>query len=146
MSDFTFHRNVYWSCMWLFWVIHITSASQKTCLIRWLSDWSGVSSEKLIGPAKGTHANHYSWRVLHWPFMVEWGHVEGWVWGWFMCTHFSWTMIYKGNIACRCAYARFYKSGVFCLVFWCTPFLAFVSTYTFSLDPTHCYINETPAL
>ena len=52
-----------------------------------------------------------------------------------------WTVIYKVNIAFRRAY------GFINLNFLLgKPFPAFVPTYTFSMNPTHCFINETQGL
>lgn len=30
-----------------------------------------------------------SWWALHWLFMVEWGHVQGCIWGWSTCAYFQ---------------------------------------------------------
>ena len=49
----------------------------------------------------------------------------------------AWGLIY--NHCVEGVLSRFYKSDFF---FLHTPFLAFVCTFTFSLNPTHCFIRE----
>ena len=51
-----------------------------------------------------------------------------------------WTVIYKVNIASGVC-ARGFIDQNFVLR---RPFLSFLRTYTFCMNPTHCFINKTP--
>lgn len=56
---------------------------------------------------------------------------------------FRWTVIYKGNFACKYLYAQFYKSDFF--FFWEHTIFSFVSECSLSVgSDARCSINETP--
>ena len=55
------------------------------------------------------------------------------------CRH---SVIYKAKIA----YGVLAQGFINLNIFWRTQNLAFGRTYTFSNDPTHSFINETPVL